>query len=74
MAYNQHCFHGERTRGHLQGRPVRPNYPLSALDKPLLVPHQPTDLDHITRDIILQHLEGLTSGPLNETNQPRPLT
>lgn len=53
----------ERTAGaYLQSTPLRPYQPLSSLDKPLLVPNQPSDLDHITCHPVFQHFRRLGEG------------
>lgn len=43
----------------LEGRAVRADDALAALDKALLVTHEAGDLDHIARHVVLEHLERL---------------
>jgi hypothetical protein len=44
---------------HLESATVRPHDALSPFNKPLLVPHKTSNLDHIASNVVLQHLESL---------------
>jgi len=46
----------------LQSRTVRTNQPLAPLDKPILVPHQVSDLDDFGPDVVLQDSDRLFIG------------